>query len=145
MKTPEWVSAAKAVLGDSLVPYNIHLFSPCCGLDTHLAAMLELGVHAESLSMDTNAWLEPGISTINRKKDNVRVGGICGNMEELDPKDLPQVESVMASPPFHHYKENQRFIGFEKPQSTPVIMILICIKELALRDQSALSNFIIEP
>ena len=149
----DWIRQARELLDESIKDVDIKVISACCGLEPGPSAMSAIGGHAEFFSFDNNPLLRSQILHANGNEKNVHCGDVSGDIEELDPEGISEVDSLVATPPFEKCWDpadsKYKFLGFGADRSTPIIVVLIMIKAMVSRqrrqdEDGAFTTFCIE-
>eukprot|EP00959_Pyramimonas_sp_CCMP1952_P402930 8443343-Pyramimonas_sp.AAC.1 len=113
------------------------MVSLCSGLETPLAAMKALEIEVDACtSMEKNIGLRNQIRDVNTDTNSIYVGDTVGDIMQMDPNDLPNVQFLVADPPLFES-------DWSSADAQPFVKCVTCIKMLALRVNSFLVAFML--
>eukprot|EP00959_Pyramimonas_sp_CCMP1952_P007913 165730-Pyramimonas_sp.AAC.1 len=98
-----WMVKAREILHGCLDEFEVKVLRLCCGLEPGPSAMRSLGIAAEFFSWDSNPLLRTQILHASEIAGNVYCGDVSGNIEEMDLQSIPEVDCLVAAPPFEKY------------------------------------------
>eukprot|EP00959_Pyramimonas_sp_CCMP1952_P006056 126739-Pyramimonas_sp.AAC.1 len=76
------------------------MVSLCSGLETPLAAMNALEIEVDACtSMEKNIGLRNHIRDVNTDTNSIYFGDTVGDIMQMDPNGLPNVQFLVADPP----------------------------------------------
>eukprot|EP00959_Pyramimonas_sp_CCMP1952_P213607 4469303-Pyramimonas_sp.AAC.1 len=96
-----WEEHARNVSGECLAR-SIVVLSMCCGLDTPVLALQRMGAIPEAHSYDFEKTLLGAVQWVHDRSPGggtVNVGKTDGDIFNVNPRDVPDVELAIAGPP----------------------------------------------
>ena len=123
------------------------MLTPCCGVETPLIALRQMGVPVECHCWETEPCLRDQIlheHVHHGIGGQLNIGRKAGDWTSVYLSELPDADIVCSGPPCPPFSRSGKSLGWADARTRPFLMVLECIIEQARRPSSRLKVFTIE-